>query len=243
MKEHPIPFTGPMVCAILEGQKTETRRLSGLARFNKQPDRWRLEDDMMAFDGGFDYVKLPKCPYGVPGDLLWVKEAWRVGAWNLGRGIAVDYRADGYAHQEYRSERVPDLAQRGRLIEQSLEDVAKAGLTKAVWQPGAGPCRWRLGMFMPRWASRITLRVEEVRVERVQDITEEGAIAEGMLFHDGGGIGHSGYRHDVNHGIVYSKARDAYSYLWDSINAKRGYSWDSNPWVWVIRFSRQEVQR
>lgn len=86
---------------------------------------------------------------------------------------------------------------------------------------------WRPSIFMPRWASRITLEITGVRVERLQDITEEDAKEEGvppMIFSDGG-YGKPDYR-------------DGFRQLWDSINAKRGFGWDVNPWVWVIEFRR-----
>jgi hypothetical protein len=89
-------------------------------------------------------------------------------------------------------------------------------------------------IHMPRWASRITLEITGIRVERVQEISEEDEIAEGLLYHDGRGVGHSGYRHDHSHGYVYSTAKLAYAVLFDKVNP-RG-SWESNPWVWVIEF-------
>jgi hypothetical protein len=85
--------------------------------------------------------------------------------------------------------------------------------------------KWRPSIFMPRWASRITLEIVNIRVERVQDISEEDAKAEGTkgLYDDWAGPGKLTYR-------------KPYKALWDSINSKRGYGWDVNPWVWVIEF-------
>jgi hypothetical protein len=80
------------------------------------------------------------------------------------------------------------------------------------------PTKWRSPIFMPRWASRIILEITDVKVEQLQNITEEDAIKEG-----------------------YDR-RDAYAWAWNSINAKRGYPWESNPWVWVIEFKRVEEQ-
>lgn len=84
---------------------------------------------------------------------------------------------------------------------------------------------WKPSIFMPREAARIFLRVTNVRVERLSEITEEDAIAEGIRI----GIG----------GMPYFSCREAFAALWNSLNAKRGYGWDSNPWVWVISFERE----
>ena len=85
-----------------------------------------------------------------------------------------------------------------------------------LWEP----FRWRPSIHMPRWASRLFLEVTDVRVERVQEVSEEGAIAEGMQMV----------------GPAALSDRTSFAHLWDTINAKRGYSWESNPWVWVIEF-------
>ena len=82
---------------------------------------------------------------------------------------------------------------------------------------------WRTPLFMPRWASRITLEITGLRVERLQDITEEDAVTEGLPPREQTGFDTARYRYHI---------------LWDSLNAKRGYAWDSNPWVWVIEFKR-----
>ena len=80
------------------------------------------------------------------------------------------------------------------------------------------------------------MEITEVRVERVQEITEEDSRAEGILSHDGRGIGHSGYRYDIEHGYVYDTARAAFAALWKSINGPK--FWNANPFVWVIKFKR-----
>jgi len=95
---------------------------------------------------------------------------------------------------------------------------------------------WRPSIFMPRWASRITLNITEVRAERLQDISEEDAIAEGVTGpHD---VWYPAFRVPGDSKPRYSSAKSAFTDLWDSINAKRGFGWDTNPWVWAISFER-----
>jgi hypothetical protein len=97
---------------------------------------------------------------------------------------------------------------------------------------------WKPSIFMFRKHSRITLEITNVRLQRLQEISEEDARAEGAEYHDGGEIGHSGWRHDRNHGFVYGNARTSFAKLWDSINGKRGFGWDTNPWLWALTFRR-----
>lgn len=99
-------------------------------------------------------------------------------------------------------------------------------------------CHWKPSIYMPRWASRITLEIVGVRVERVQDIGEEDAMAEGVT--DLGGVWQSPQKtsRSRNGGCICGSARLAYEELWDSLNAARGYGWEKNPWVWVIEFKR-----
>jgi len=187
MRERPILFSGSMVRAIFEGRKTQTRRVI------KRPEQWMIEDYApgvaMAEDGNGDsYDVSTRCPYGRPGDTLWVRETHFVlkAGYKDGTDRDIVYRADD-----------PD------------------------W-----PYGWIPSIHMPRGASRITLRITNVRVERVQDISVKDAKAEGwnvdtVLFPL------------VN---TRDKAVSWFRNLWNSINAKRGYSWESNPWVWVIEF-------
>jgi hypothetical protein len=163
MNERPILFSGEMVRAILEGRKTQTRRvIKPQLRINY------------------------KCPYGQPGDRLWVRETWQCFKPNTEEIInpnTVNIRALAYrATNEWRG-------------------------------------KWRPSIHMPRWASRITLEITAVRVERLQDIGEVDAMREGDPTCENTHI-------------------DWFRALWDSINAKRGYSWESNPWVWVVEFQR-----
>ncbi len=249
MSEHPIPFSGPMVRATLAGRKTNTRRICKKAydRFGEPagavyPARdkgwiswWPATTPGLAEFTKEQYREGWPCPYGGVGDLLWVRECWHIGAWDEDTGcIAVDYRADGYSRPEYLA--VPDDEMFERMWIQSTDDALAAGLTedtdgKFHWAAGLSPCHWRPSIHMPRWASRITLLIESVRVERLRDITEADAIAEGAipdrLYSDEMRAQHGG-----------SEYICAFHDLWDSLNAKRGYGWSVSPWVWVIRFSK-----
>lgn len=226
MKERPILFSAPMVRAILEGRKTMTRR----AVKNTIAESWLGVGDP---GNGFspEFVALPEnhlCPYGQPGDRLWVRETWRVGAWDSDYGrIAVDYAASPELGKTPWLD-VPDDDVFVRLWEQSTDDAMKANLPldeegSYHWEPGKAPTRWRPSIFMPRWASRITLEIKNVRVERLNEISDDDAMAEG-----------------VEH--FWSTPRPAVANfwrLWESINGPG--SWDANPWVWVIEFKREEA--
>lgn len=192
----PILFSAPMVNAILDGRKTVTRRvckIEGVEDYDGVPF---VQDQYGDWNPITNYG-----PYR-PGDLLWVRESFRMGhAPNdePGQGVAL--------YADHRCKYHPDLHP-----------------SRYTW------CRqWkkRPSIFMPQWASRITLRVTEVGAERLQCITEEDAKAEGVAAW-----------HDTKDGTVY---RPEFSALWDKINGKRGHTWESNPWVWIIRFEVVEV--
>ena len=230
IKERPIPYTGPMVCATLDGRKWQTRRV-----VNPQPSgfiRWN-SIKLNGYAGWTDEHGTPRpCPYGKPGDLLWVRETWRIGAWDEHAcTICVDYKADGYC----RTERLapPDLKMFDRYCRQSDEEMYAAGYdiyaadeSYRDWERGESPCRWRPPRFMPRFASRILLEITNIRAERVQDITPEDAAAEGVQ---------PAQWQSNDEGYICE-----FQELWDSINAERGFGWDVNPWVWVIEFRRVE---
>lgn len=217
MTERPILFSGPMVRAILERRKTQTRRLVkpqpiGM-RFNLRT-RTDLESRCVEFvDDDANYSV--RCPYGQPGDELWVREAWcaeRDSATSKATGRFL-YRADG---------------------EEVFEDDGDG--YAVTNKDGSWKSPWKSSIHMPRRASRLTLRVTGVRVERLHEISEDDARAEGAMFHDGHGIGHSGWRHDYRG--VFATARESFASGWDSINGKRA-PWSSNPWVWVVEFAQE----
>jgi hypothetical protein len=235
MKERPILFSGEMVRAILDGRKTQTRRVVKLDDGERMFGAPRSFQAYEICDGkeqgrfGFEsedgaYV----CPYGQPGDRLWVRETWRVIANGGGYGkygpvVGIEYQAD--KGQEYF---FPTYPQRNRILAKSDQRFD----------------RIRPSIHMPRWASRINLEVTAVRVERVQEITGADAIAEGLR-EDGECMGLVLYDcGKVESGRAASTdPREAFSYLWDSINDKRGCGWDKNPWVWVVEFRRRSERK
>jgi len=194
MKTRPIIFSGEMVRAILDGRKTQTRRVVK-PQYNHQvvDVRKNASGEWCGHARGEPGIRRGwcTCPYGVPGDRLWVRETWAApAAWD----------------------NAPP-----RLIPEPQPIWYRCTGSASVYQPG----RWRPSIHMPRWASRITLEVLSVRVERVQGITEGDARAEGV----GLGLPTEGL-----------SCYTMFGRLWDTINAKRGYSWESNPWAWVVEF-------
>ena len=180
MKERPILFSAPMVRALLDGSKTQTRRVV------KHPLLCDLSFIVNCGDGWWGDEEgevQARCPYGQPGDRLWVREAWTTHAC---------------------FDKVPprDLTTR------SIHYIADGEIETGKYRPP---------MFMPRWASRITLEITAVRIERLQDISETDALAEGI-------------DQDTCAPIA------VYRELWEQINGHA--SWDLNPWVWVIEFKK-----
>ena len=213
MKQTGIIMSGDHPRKILDGTKTLTRRTSGLEGVNTKPDDWELiglnASGLWEFSNRhIDLGVRCKCPYGQVGDRLWVRETWAV------------------------SRLYNNLAP--RLIDKDATVLYFAdGKEKSYWIG-----RTRPSIFMPRWASRITLEITEVRVERLQEISDEDAIAEGIERHTDSGNNIFWFEVASDyHGSTQSvTAIEAFGKLWDSLNAKRGYSWESNPWVWVINF-------
>lgn len=202
MKERPILFSGAMVRAILAGRKTQTRRI-----VKPQPET-EHDGEPYWFVGGYrawqyretkDILRrggnVLKCPYGQPGNRLWVREKHALE--NRYRNVWCRYEADG--------ERC----------------VVPAPTFVNVARPG-----WRPSIHMHRWASRITLEITGVRVERLKDISHEDAISEGVEF-----AGCADLRKER-----LTIPQHIFANLWESLNGEG--SWELNPWVWVIEFKR-----
>jgi hypothetical protein len=210
MSEIGILFSGPMVRAILEDRKTQTRRV-----MKPQPPEsttWDQESGLFVIDGSCLGI-MRSCPYGAPGDTLWVRETFA-----LESCCSVDWYEPPF--KDGRPLKVTDDPDDGRFWEQPHYRATDPTPELAYEddERGEPTCKWRPSIFMPRWASRITLTLTDVRVQRVQDISEADAIAEGMTI-----------------GLAVWE----YHELWDDLNAKRGYSWDANPWVWALSFRRE----
>jgi len=203
MKHTPILMSAPMVRATLDGRKTQTRRIVKELKSASDGSKARLfvsdadiaEANEFLTNPGRHPNKRVKCPFGRPGDRLWVRETWAEAA-PIEPGYV--YRAD-------------------------IAGEDRTGL------------RWRPSTHMPRGASRITLNITGVRVERLNDISEADAIAEG-IWEQPEGFNITPPHRPLDDG--YDSARDCYADLWESIHGPD--SWDLNPWVWVIEFRRVE---
>lgn len=233
MAEKPILFSAAMVRAVLDGSKTVTRRVV------KQPKKASPVDfnDAMAFmrERGVSsaFLRGPcdghpwgiACPYGSPGDQLWVRETWQ----------AVDFGA-------------PDWET--GCCDGDPEWPARIPKTRGKWAPvyAADPdwpntkeergFPWRSPRFMPRWACRILLDVVSVRPERLHAIDDRDALREGITIPTGPHLAHCEWRHPELDPDYFAREVIEFACLWDAINAKRGFSWSSNPWVWRIEFKR-----
>ncbi len=230
MKERGILFSAPMIRALLDGSKTQTRRVAvfpeGTTQFVFNPERdgkwWPVSDD--------DYTGTGvRCPFGAIGDTLWVRESWQHYDWTEEGEPYVRYAADN-------SVRFCEGAGEGETLVDVWAELSEP--SNYAIDNRAADRKWRPSIFMPRWASRITLEITDVRVERLQEISEADAIAEGIERTGGDRywLGHD--THDVKGTRkVYGTAVRAYESLWNSLNAKRA-PWSSNPWVWALTFAR-----
>ena len=239
MRERPILFSAPMVRAILAGRKTQTRRIvtvpwaKGSRALPYSPYYDDCDGVLMAADEYGDwhpYVERVACPYGVPGDRLWVRETWRPVSWtDDGDQVLITYPAgptNGSAQAEAWCEvtGVEQLAHEDWLAREEAR-IEAAPMLCAPNRPS---------IFMPRWASRLTLGVTGVRVERLQEITGVDARAEGLDHVNDWASNSFGVKGVP--GSWNASPRLAFASLWDLINGKRA-SWESNPFVWAVAFS------
>lgn len=237
-RERPILFSGAMVRAILAGQKTVTRRVVATSnQLDNSPRRKEVSGDGVTFYRGFPrdpenvrmcgmYAKCDApageghvsrrvlCPYGWVGDRLWVKETWQ----------ALKFYRDwetGIVEDISFAPKIPKSSDGGRWTACYAADDK----WEANGEDRGFP--WRPSIFMPRWASRITLEIASIRVERLHAITCADAEREGI---------------DPNGLELYEPLiRGRFKALWDGINAGRGYGWDVNPWVWRVSYRRVEA--
>jgi hypothetical protein len=227
MKERPIIMGAESVRAILEGRKTQTRRVvKPQPKFIGAPNVPFKTDD--ANPRG-----IINCPYGKVGDRLWVRENWGVVSHTFDENENIcDWKPNRPATP------IQELKFGTGYYDGHVIYEADGGFE---WNAG-DDCSietksdWKSSMFMPRSASRITLEITDIRVERVQDITAKDATAEGVgrLFEID--VAFDGKFTDIPFNMEEGLAVHQFARLWDSINAKRGYPWDKNPWVWVLTF-------
>jgi len=233
MKEIPILFSTPMVQAILEGRKTMTRRTRGLEKTNQDPDKYLCAGTYhILTDSRFEAFFVDpetmdkiesKCHYGLPGDVLWVRETWCLTQPKDPETYYFGYKCGIQTYSTFEASSKFDFAD---------------------------PDIWKPSIHMPKEAARIWLQVEQIRVERLRDISEEDAIAEGvektsikLIELDNHNSLENAYRHYPNEhgeldgiriGYVADTAKLSFESLWTSINGRQ--SWDLNPWVWVVKF-------
>lgn len=211
MKERPILFSAPMVRAILEGRKTQTRRV---VKFEHAEDvdvwascgdgSWEMGVHAEGSTAGMGKIH---CPYGVPGDQLWVRETFQ-GVYDC-KELPCCEDGEG-SHLRY--------------VYRATEPDGIEGFCRSFHVDG--PAVWRPSIFMPRQASRLTLEVTGIRVERLQDISEKDATTEGSPLSSGS------YSH-----------RSWFRELWDSLyRGESDCEWADNPWVWVVEFKRIEAK-
>lgn len=220
MKEKPILFSEPMVRAILSGRKSQSRRIVKPQPTNPRPTR----DDHIWADTNDPVTRYFSCKIGLPGDQLWVKETYRSPSKESPR-VRVEYRADmsswGIAdsHNIATNEVIPNA----KLFPGRANEYSKQ--------------HWKPSIYMPRWASRLTLEITAVRIERLRAISRDDAAAEGVdecpTYQTAGQIEAMIRGHGCAVTVDYI---GGYRTLWESINGPG--SWAANPWVWVIEFRR-----
>lgn len=192
--EHPIIFSAPMVRAILEGKKTQTRRI--INPFGDEFVQELLDGKNNVFTLS-NVNKRLKCPYGKLNDRLWVRETWQT-------------------LEELNGIRPRDIPNDSDIQYPATYD--------------GGCSKKRPSLYMPRWASRITLEITGIRCERLQDVSDNDAVAEGISYSEAFG----GWHTESGRFFNMSSPKESYAMLWDSINEKN--DWHSNPFVWVIDF-------
>jgi hypothetical protein len=207
MRQLPILFSTLMVQAHLEGRKKMTRRINGLDKINECPDDWVYNGR----DDGCHYfynekrkmTTVIRSPYGIPGDFLWVRETLEQHG-----ELGLTYVAD----------------------KEWLKEEEIKGWENGPYGGEYSFCKIP-SIHMPKWAARIWQEVIFVKVERLHDISQDDAIAEGIEFDYSEGQQFKNY---LSGEFEYGDSRDSFESLWISINGRE--SWISNPWVWVVEY-------
>lgn len=232
VKERPILFSGPMVRAILEGRQTQTRRIVKLANAYHDCGRheimeWRNQNEVWFGLYEWNTVASLRCPYGSVSERLWVRETFR---------NTIDDKS--FCCIQYKS----DESIRSLLCDNNGEGdcVGTKNHKEPLQQIGKPGPPYKPSIHMPRWASRITLEITSVRIERLNNISEADALAEGIERRN------ISWNHAANEYKYYGwlekhdqwslSPLNSYESLWESINGPG--SWAINPWVWVIEFKQ-----
>lgn len=222
MKERGIIFNAEMVRAILDGRKTQTRRImKPQPKLSENGGTWwpsnicqsmiNIEEMMQDNEGVWAGIAGIACPHGGVGDRLWVRETWMPDAPRDGTWGDVEF----YGCKDSQLSMIPE---RFRKSEYCIHRASWGGDELVGWTPS---------IHMPRWASRITLEITDVRVERLNDISNDDAKSEGCWYGRGGGV--------PDKALTPS---NQFPTLWEEIYGDG--SWSSNPWVWVIKFKKVE---
>ncbi|MGY1597934.1 hypothetical protein [Klebsiella pneumoniae] len=245
MKERGMIFNSEMVRAILDGRKTQTRRIMKVQPESNQLGLLLITDSTKHSDigkyhwaesnatGNHVRSKLFSSPFGAVGERIWVRETWAT----LGNedGCYVDWEDNLCKEDERSAARIYRASCEQRPGDYGLWSIPD----DAYWKPHTKEHKfegaWRPSIHMPRWASRILLEITDVLVERLNAISEEDARAEGII--DGGCI-NCGEPEPCGCANPEPDATDAFAYLWQSIYGQE--SWNANPWVWVIEVKRVE---
>lgn len=217
----PILFNTEMVRAILDGRKTCTRRLVRFLPGENPQWTGYIKDGLMLYNGRNESC-IRKAPYQ-PEDILYVRETWQ--CWRAHRYEAtadIRFRAGG-----------DDV--RLQFANGNTDSINRLGYDTFVHKWFSHNGEWKPSLFMPKEAARIWLKVTDVRVERLHEITEDGAKAEGANFKNGKNVG---FEEKMNRTAI-----ERFTEIWNSTIKKADldrYGWDANPWVWVIEFERCE---
>lgn len=222
MKESPILFNTDMVQAIWSGHKSQTRRV-----VKEELIVWQAEFEsgnlphVIRSEPSLQYYLENRCPFGQIGDQLWVRETWHVEP-NV-QGWSMDENEPCTGWIEYK-------AGGSKEVTAPNFDAVQRCFPKGEVDWDFLPSDWRPSIFMPRWASRIQLEITNIRIERLNDISEQDAESEGCIADP---CDHARQIcEDI--GCCGPTAKGHFKYIWESINGAN--SWDKNPWVWVIEF-------
>lgn len=250
IKFYPTLFSMVMVNSILEDIKNKTRRTKGLENINPKAteivpcNSWSKQGDWVArfkyncYPEAYEVTNSIKCPYGKPGDILWVRENGQLVAWDFEDGEATIH----YENGDEETFIIPDDDKSLDWVNKQIQKLERKGVLRLVKTEGEEDRFEFTGkkqplipsIHMPKWTSRIFLKITSIKVERLQDITEEEAISEGVeKYHDS-----PFYKNYTTQNGWVATAQASFYSLWEKINGLN--SWKANPWVWVIEFKQIE---